>query len=181
MIRRMSLIAAATLAIAMPATAQQTTPIQQLPKPQPSEETKALGPAEFVKQAAASNEFEILSAEIALKRSQDSQVKDFAQSMLDDHRRAQEQLIEAAKADSIAMTMELSMEQKQTLAALEQADESQFDSAYMSAQVKAHDQAIRLLGAYGDHGAAGSLKAYAVANYPLVRTHKVRAHSQTTP
>jgi putative membrane protein len=181
MIRRISLITATTLAIAIPVTAQQTTPIQQLPKPQPSDETKALGPAEFVNQAAASNEFEILSAEIALKRSEDTQVRDFAQSMLDDHRRAQGQLVEAAKADSIAMTMELSKEQKQTLAALEQADKSQFDSAYMSAQMKAHDQAIRLLGAHADYGAAGSLKTYAVANYPLMRTHKVRAHSQTAP
>jgi len=88
-------------------------------------------------------------------------------------------LTEAAKADSIALVLGLSMEQKQTHTALEQAEESQFDAAYMSSQMKASDQAIRLLGAYADHGPAGSLKTYAIANYPLVRMHKVRAQSKT--
>lgn len=181
MVRLITIAAATALSFAATAGAQQTAPIQQLPTPQPSTETEALDPAGFVRQAAASNEFEILSSELALRRSEDPQVRDFAQAMLDDHRRAQEQLNSAAEADAVAIVMELSMEQKQTLTALEQAEESQFNSAYMSAQMKAHDQAIRLLGAYADHGAAGSLKTYAVANYPLIRTHKVRAQSLTNP
>ncbi len=181
MMRSISLAAATALCLGSTAMAQQAAPIQQLPTPEASAETKALGPAEFAKQAAATNEFEILSAELALKRSEDEQVKAFARTMLDDHKRAQGQLTEAAEADSIALVLELSMEQKQTLTALEQAEESQFDAAYMSSQMKAHDQAIRLLGAYADHGPAGSLKTYATANYPLVRMHKVRAQSQTNP
>lgn len=181
MIRLIAIAAATGLALVAPATAQQTAPAQQLPTPQPSAETEALAPAGFVRQAAASNEFEIFSSELALRRSQDPRVRDFAQTMLDDHRQAQEQLQSAAQADSVAIVLELSMEQKQTLTALEQAEESQFNSAYMSAQMKAHDQAIRLLGAYADQGPAGSLKTYAVAHYPLVRMHKVRAQSQTNP
>ena len=181
MIRLTTIAAATALSFAPTAHAQDTTPVQQLPTPEASEETKALDPAGFAQQAAASNEFEVLSAELALRRSQDVEVRKFAETMLDDHRRAQQQLQTAAEADSVAMVTELSMEQKQTLTALEQAEESQFDSAYMSAQMKAHDEAIRLLGAYADNGAAGSLKTYAVANYPLVRTHKVRAQSQTSP
>ncbi len=179
MVRLITLAAATALTFVATANAQQTAPIQELPTPQPSAEMEALGPASFVQQAAASNEFEIRSAEIALRRSQDPQVIEFAQAMLDDHRRAQGQLKSGADADSVAIVMKLSMEQKQTLTALEQAEESQFNSAYMSAEMKAHDQAIRLLGAYADHGPAGSLKTYAVANYPLVRTHKVRAQSLT--
>lgn len=179
MVRLITLAAATALTFVATANAQQTAPIQQLPTPQPSAETEALGAAGFIQQAAASNEFEIRSAELALRRSQDPQVTEFAQTMLDDHRRAQEQLQSAADADSVAIVLELSMEQKQTLMALEQAEESQFNSAYMSAQMKAHDEAIRLLGAYADHGPAGSLKTYAVAHYPLVRTHKVRVQSLT--
>ncbi|MCC8931952.1 DUF4142 domain-containing protein [Rhizobium sp. 'Codium 1'] len=179
MVRLITLAAATALTFLATANAQQTAPIQQLPTPQPSAETEALGPAGFVQQAAASNEIEIRSAELALRRSQDPQVTEFAQTILDDHRRAQEQLQSAADADSVAIVLELSMEQKQTLMALEQAEESQFNSAYMSAQMKAHDEAIRLLGAYADHGPAGSLKTYAVAHYPLIRTHKVRAQSLT--
>ncbi|MBU0736517.1 MAG: DUF4142 domain-containing protein [Alphaproteobacteria bacterium] len=181
MTRSISLAAATALCLVSTATAQQTAPIQQLPTPQASAETEALGPKGFAQRAAATNEFEILSAELALKQSQDEEVRAFARTMLDDHKRAQKQLTEAAKADSIAMVLELSVEQKQTLTALEQAEESQFDPAYMSSQMKAHDQAIRLLGAYADHGSAGSLKTYAIANYPLVRMHKVRAQSQTNP
>lgn len=178
---RLFAIAAATLVLAPTAGAQQAAPVQQLPTPQPTAEMEAFGPADFARHAAAANEFELLSSNLALKRSQDAKVKDFAKTMLDDHRRAQEQLQAAAAADSVAMVLELSMEQKQTLTALEQAEDSQFDSAYLSAQMKAHDEAIRLLGAYADKGPAGSLKTYAIANYPLVRTHKVRAHATTNP
>ena len=74
MVRLITLAAATALTFVAMANAQQTAPIQQLPTPQPSAETEALGAAGFVQQAAASNEFEIRSAELALRRSQDPQV-----------------------------------------------------------------------------------------------------------
>lgn len=178
--RMFALTTASVLVMATAGLAQQTTPIQQLPTTA-APDTAALDPAAFAKAAAAANEFEILSSQVALKRSQTETVKEFAQTMIDDHGRAQKELEDATKGDQISMTVELTMEQKQTLQALEQAEESQFDSAYLSAQSKAHDQAISLLGSYADKGAAGGLKTYATAHYPTVRTHKVRVESLTNP
>lgn len=51
MIRSISLAAATALCLGSTAMAQQAAPIQQLPTPEASAETKALGPAEFAKQA----------------------------------------------------------------------------------------------------------------------------------
>ncbi|MDZ7872195.1 MAG: hypothetical protein U5N27_02840 [Rhizobium sp.] len=45
MTRSISLAAATALCLVSTATAQQTAPIQQLPTPEASAETKALGPA----------------------------------------------------------------------------------------------------------------------------------------
>jgi putative membrane protein len=181
MIRLITLGAATLLAATATASAQENTPAQQLPTTTAPSAATTLNPAGFAKEAAASNEFEILSSEVALKRSQTPEVREFAQTMIDDHRRAQDELQAAATADSVNVSLELSMEQKQTLQALEQAEESQFDSAYLSAQLKAHDQAIALLGSYADKGEGGALKTLATAHYPTVRTHKVRAESLTNP
>jgi len=181
MFRLITLATASVLVLSAAASGQQNTPAQQLPTTTAPSADAALDPASFAKEAAAGNEFEILSSELALKRSQSPEVREFAQTMIDDHSRAQEELQAAAKGDSVSMAPELSMEQKQTLQALGQAEESQFDSAYLSAQLKAHDQAIALLGSYADKGAAGGLKTYATAHYPTVRTHKVRAESLTNP
>jgi putative membrane protein len=181
MIRLIAIGAATLLATTSMAPAQENTPAQQMPTTTAPSAATTLDPAGFAKEAAAANEFEIMSSEVALRRSQASEVKQFAETMINDHRRAQDELQAAAKSDSVNLSLELSMEQKQTLQALEQAEESQFDSAYMSAQMKAHDQAIALLGSYADKGAAGALKTWATAHYPTVRTHRVRAESLTSP
>ncbi|MBX9469818.1 MAG: DUF4142 domain-containing protein [Rhizobium sp.] len=159
-----------------PAT-QQTPPVT----PSQAATVVALDPVGFAREAAAANAFEILSSEVALRRSQSPDVKQFAQTMVDDHRRAQKELQDSAKADNVNLSEDLSMEQQQTLLALEQAEESQFDSAYLSVQVKAHDQAIQLLSSYSESGPVGGLKTYATAHYPKVRTHMVRAQSLTSP
>ncbi|MFN3634412.1 MAG: DUF4142 domain-containing protein [Rhizobium rhizophilum] len=166
------------------AYAQESQPAQQLtPATTPGQAatTLALDPAGFAKEAAAANAFEILSSEVALRRGQSPEVKAFAQTMINDHRRAQMDLQNAAKSDNVSLPEDLSMEQKQTLLALEQAEVSQFDSAYLSAQMKAHDQAIQLLGSYSADGPPGGLKTYATAHYPALRTHMVRAQSLTSP
>jgi putative membrane protein len=165
------------------AYAQEGKPAEQLtPATTPGQAaaTLALDPAGFAKEAAAANAFEILSSEVALRRGLSPEVKAFAQTMIDDHRRAQRELHDSATSDNVSLSEDLSMEQRQTLLALEQAEESQFDSAYLSAQMKAHDQAIQLLGSYAADGPPGGLKTYATAHYPAVRNHMVRAQSLTS-
>lgn len=177
-------LAAVSLALfAGHAMAQQSPPAQALTAPDaPSQAATAaaLEPAAFARQASAGNAFEIRSSELALTRTQSEAVKDFAQTMIDHHTRAQTELQDAAKSDGVRLSEEPSKEQTQMLMALEQADESQFDSTYLSAQMKAHDQAIQLLGAYADSGSAGGLKTYAAAHYPTVRTHMVQAQGLTS-
>lgn len=166
------------------ALAQESRPGQQLTPPStPRAAATATGldPASFANEAAAANAYEIEASQIALRRTQSTKVKTFAETIINDHRRAQKELQDAAKSDQVSLSAELSTQQRQTLAALEQAQESDFDNAYLSAQMKAHDQGIRLLGSYSDSGPPGGLKTYATAHYPILRTHMVRAQSLTNP
>jgi putative membrane protein len=179
--RLMYLATVGALATTPQSSAQENTPAQQLPTTAAPSMMVELDASGFANEAAASNQFEILSAEVALKRSQSPEVKDFAASIIKDHRRAQDELQAAAKADSINLTVNLTAEQVQSLKALEQAEDSQFDSAFLSAQMKAHDRAISILGSYADAGEAGSLKTWATAYYPTVRMHKVRSQSLSNP
>jgi putative membrane protein len=162
--------------------AQESIPAQQLTPPvTQSRLAPTLEPAGFANQAASGNAFGMLSSKLALRRSQTPEIKEFAQTILNDHQRAQDELRHAAKSETVILSEELSNEQKQTLLALEQAPENQFDAAYLSAQMKSHGHAIQLLGPYSADGPGGGLKAYARAHFPALRIHMVRAQSLTNP
>lgn len=179
--RLILLVATGLLETTTPSYAQEKLPAPPSATTTSSSMMAKVDATGFVKEAAASNEFEIMSSQVALKRSKSSEVRDFAETMIKHHRRAQNELQAAAAADSNKVAIQFSLEQKQTLEALEHADESQFDSAYFSSQLKAHEQAIALLGGYAEAGEAGALKVWANAYYPTVRMHQVRAHSLTNP
>nr|WP_246085217.1 DUF4142 domain-containing protein [Rhizobium glycinendophyticum] len=100
--------------------------------------------------------------------------------MLRDHEKASAGLIEAAKADNVALTPKMSDEHRQQLDALKGAAEADFDQAYFSTQITAHENAIALIEAYAKDGEAGALKAHAESVLGTIRTHAMRAHDLQT-
>ncbi|MDQ0455587.1 DUF4142 domain-containing protein [Rhizobium paknamense] len=176
------LIAPLALLYAASVSAQQAPqmppPAVQTPQPPTpaNNQAKAPTPQEFAAQAAAANLFEIKAAAIADQKAQSEAVKAFARQLAQDHRRAQAELVEAAKSENIQLSETLPEEQQTRLEALEAAPD-QFDAAFLSAQVNMHEQAMRLMSAYADQGKAGPLKTYAASEFATLRMHFLRAQS----
>jgi len=128
---------------------------------------------EFVTMAASSDMFEIQSSTAALERAESAEVKQFAQMMIDDHTEASEDLLAAIQQSGEdleapgAMT-EKHQEQIDTLNAVTGTD---FDAAYVDAQVAAHEEALALMTSYAEGGDNEALKAHAEKTAHVVQTH----------
>jgi len=126
---------------------------------------------EFAAMAASSDMFEIASSELAKARSQDGEITDFADQMIDDHTSASRELATAAQSAGVAVPAEMMDRHAAALQRLEAAAADQFDSAYVDAQVTAHEEALTLMKAYAEAGEDEALRAHAAKTAPVIEQH----------
>ncbi len=131
----------------------------------------------FLDQAASGNQFEILSSRTALKKSNDAGVREFAQRMIDDHTQALEKMKSAmarAKADGALRDpgKALDARHQKILDILYNQSGPSFDRQYIDAQVKAHDETLKLFRDYSVNGDNLSLKEFAAGMLPALEKHR---------
>jgi putative membrane protein len=134
---------------------------------------------EFAQQAARSNSFEIQAAMLAIERGKDEPAKQFARDMVRDHTKAQADLESAAKNEGMRINPELGDENMKKLAALKAASDVDFDQAYLSTQITAHEDAVALFTAFAKDGPNGPIKNFATSTIGTLRTHTIRIHGLT--
>ena len=78
---------------------------------------------EFADKAASSNLFEIQSSELAVERSSDGEIVEFAQQMIVDHTAAGDEMMAAAQQDGITPTTTLAPDHQTILDRLEAAED----------------------------------------------------------
>jgi putative membrane protein len=131
----------------------------------------------FVNKAAAGDMFEIQSSQLALTRSTNKDVRDFAQMMVDAHTGTSTAL-KGAIADSgqtLTLPTMLPMDMQDKLDSLGKASDADFDRAYLDAQIDAHQSALNLLTRYASDGDIPALKAFAGETAPKVQDHLTKA------
>lgn len=128
---------------------------------------------DFVHDASLSNMFEIESSKLALTRSKDADVRNFAQHMIADHSKAGGQMKAAVAKSKLKLIVNktLDEEHQEKITALKEAED--FDAAYIDAQQKAHSKTIDLFEDYAeDDDANPALKEFAIATLPALKSHK---------
>ncbi|HEX4456432.1 MAG TPA: DUF4142 domain-containing protein, partial [Polyangia bacterium] len=103
-------------------------------------------------------------------------VKKFGKKMVTDHTKANNELKKLAKKKSLNLPTAMTADQKTTydrLAAMKGAD---FDTAYMDAMVKDHDEDVADFKKEADGGQDADLKAWAGKTLPVLQTHDDMAH-----
>ena len=135
---------------------------------------------DFVDKAAAGGIAEVETSRLALEKSASADVKKFANMMITDHSKANDELATIAKKNDIEVpdTTTLVKQAKEKL--LDMRDES-FDSAYANNQVKAHENTIELFkkqaNTVTDDKVKGAteLKAFAQKMLPALEKHLAHA------
>jgi putative membrane protein len=126
--------------------------------------------AVFIPTAASSNLFEIESSRLALQRSRDPQVRRFAQQMIRDHNVATRRMAAVLRGNGMPVPPpEMNAKHQQMLATVEGA--SDFDAAYVNAQLMAHQEAVALFTSYSSSGDVPPLASFAGQTLPVLQMH----------
>lgn len=99
---------------------------------------------DFAEQASAKGIAEIETSKLALEKGSHAEVKKFAQTMIDDHTRANDELKALAKQKNLQVSTDAELMSKAKAMILQVRDGENFDKAYANNQVVAHEQAIEL-------------------------------------
>jgi putative membrane protein len=103
-----------------------------------------ISPRNFVEEASAKGVAEIETAKLALEKGTTDDVKEFAQTMVEDHTAANKELTALAQQKELEVSTEAELINKAKAMILQLRGEKSFDKAYMNNQVMAHQQTIEL-------------------------------------
>lgn len=126
---------------------------------------------DFAVQATYANLAEIAMGQLALTEAEDESVRQFAEMMVTDHTKAQDELRYLAESYDLDIPDTLNNEQQAVYQTLEQLDGYSLDSAYISSQVVAHQQAQQIFQKQIDQGENPNILQYASATLPHISNH----------
>jgi len=129
----------------------------------------------FVTNAAIGGMFEVQTSQLALQKSQDEKVKTFAQRMVTDHTKANEELKGLATAASIPVPAQLDEKHQQMLTKLSGLSGTEFDQMYGRAQMKGHNEAVALFEKASQQCTNPQLKDFATKTLPTLKEHQTMA------
>jgi putative membrane protein len=137
---------------------------------------------QFAEKVAVSDMFEIESGKLAQQKGKNAEVKKFGEQMVQDHTKTTTELKELINSGKVKATPPSAMdnEHQDKLKQLQSTSGDQFDSAYASAQVKAHEEAVTLFRNYSTSGENAELKNWAAKTLPALQQHLQHAKSLTS-
>lgn len=129
------------------------------------------GDKEFVKKASACGMAEVNLSELAVRFARDPAVKQFAQQMIADHMRANQQLTAMANRHSIALAKGMNEKHQKCYDKLKSLSGHEFDREYMEAMVKDHEEAVKLFEQQSKDGNDENMKQWAGKQTPILKRH----------
>jgi len=129
---------------------------------------------DFVENAAQGGITEVEAGKLALEKSGSADVKTFAQHMITDHTKVNQELTALAKKLDIEVPDDAALMDKAKKAILEMRDES-FDKAYANNQVNAHETTVALFKKEAQSSDNAELKAFATKTLPALEEHLQKA------
>ena len=124
----------------------------------------------FFDKASAANLAEIKAGKLAVEKG-GSKIKTLGKQMVADHSTAEAELKAIAKSENITIAMAPDADHQQALADMAKLSGAAFDSAYMSSQLKDHQDAVALFSSETTDGSDAQAKAYAAKYLPKLKMH----------
>lgn len=149
-----------------PSAADQMGNMQQQASGQPSSMDRT-----FVKHAMEGSLAEVQLGQLALQKSSNDQVKQFAQRMVDDHTKMNEEMKPVAQQLGVAVPTEPSKKDKATMAKLQGLSGSAFDQAYIRDMVKDHKTDLKEFQSEASSGSDPNVKNAATQGSQVISQH----------
>lgn len=152
------------------AYAQSNPPLRQ---GQAQQAPARMSAASYVAAAANGDMFEIQAAKAALDKTKSDSVKQFAQTMINDHTASSSKLKATVEKSKVKASIPTSLDKKHAdmLDKLKKASASSFDQAYLESQMAAHREMLNLHKGYSQNGDNDVLKQFAAEATTVVQKH----------
>lgn len=126
----------------------------------------------FLKQAAQNGNAEVEASKLALSKSSSTEVKTFAQQMIDDHTKVGEELKALASSKGVEVSDKPSVAQSAKIKLLDAMSGANFDKRYSSMiGVTAHQDTVRLFQKASGAAKDADVKAFATKTLPALQHH----------
>jgi len=126
---------------------------------------------QFVMEAARGGMAEVELGQLASQKAQSDQVKQFAQRMVQDHGKANDELKSLAQQKNITLPTELDAKHKATHDRLSKLSGAQFDRAYMQDMLQDHRKDVNDFRKESQSGKDPDVKAFAAKALPTLEEH----------
>ena len=114
----------------------------------------------FVMQAGQLGMMEVELGRLAVERGSSAGVKQYGQEMVEEHTRANQELMQLAMQKKVELPTEMSTQNTATIDRLSELSGTSFDTGYKQAMIDSHNQAIALFQAQSQQGQDPQLKAW---------------------
>jgi len=131
--------------------------------------------ASFVKEAASAGMAEVELGRLGVQKATRAEGKSFAQMMVEDHGKANQELESLASGKQLTVPGEPTPNQKAEKARLEKLSGASFDDAFMKAMAKDHQKAVGLFSKQASSGSDAELKSWAQQKLPTIKEHLAKA------
>jgi putative membrane protein len=148
-------------------------------EPALAQSTADTGDQAFVTAAAQGGMAEVVDGKLAVSKTNDPSVKAFAQKMVADHTKANDQLMAIAKKDGFTLPMTVGAANEQQKASLSKLDGKTFETAYLGGQEKGHEKMQLVFQKEISNGQNPDLVAFAKMTLPVLKEHLSLAKSDS--
>ncbi len=131
--------------------------------------------AEWAVEVADGGMFEVQTATLALTKATSPEVKKFAQMMVDDHTKANNELKSMASKKGIALPDVMSEKCQKNYYDLDQKDKKDFDKDYIDLMVNDHNEDVDKFEKEANQGEDADLKSWASSTLATLRHHDEEA------
>jgi putative membrane protein len=125
----------------------------------------------FTTKAAIGGMAEVALGKLALTKTSSAKIKDFAQMMITDHGKANDELMGIAKTKNITLPATVDADHQKKLDDLSKLSGADFDKAYVDAMVDGHKKTLDLMNDEAKNGKDADFKAFAAKTAPVVQKH----------
>lgn len=130
-----------------------------------------LVPTDYLAAAFESGLLEIRLSQLALQQATNTEVRQFAQMMIDQHTRVNAQISALATQKSVSLPTELGADKQQIFNMVSNFTGADFDKAYMDRNVMIHAQDVSKTTVVSERSTDAEVRSLATATLPLLQQH----------
>ncbi len=182
---KLALASSAVLALALMTPLQAQTIRQQTPQSPaataPLTQAERLTSDQFIIQAWNINQFEIQAGQEAESKATGSGFKDFAQMIINDHTKMNDELKALIQKTGMQLPTALDNERQTEFNQLKSSSERNFDRLFRTQQIKGHREALRIFQSFASNGDNADLRSFAQSSIAMLQRHLDQAEKLREP